>query len=443
MILTIKKWGINGEGIAYWKKKPVFVEGGMPDEVVDAELTEEYDTYCVAEIKKVIEASPRRRRPMCAITKECGGCPLMHADMKGQLRMKGSALKEALKKYADYSGEILPIIKNPDVLAYRNACKLRFFNEEGRIVCGLYEKGSNKVIGMDRCIIHDKELERVRVRIVEILNEYGAKAYTRKDGSGYRALIMKCFDHKVQVILVTSKMTIDQSLLDAIMEIDGVVSLWQSIKTEGENNLDVFGSQMIHLAGQEKMVVDVCGLKLDLLPRSFFQLNTKQAENLYNVVKDWMPKCRTVVEAYCGVGAMALLVASNARKVIGIESIEDAVINAQENAKKNDVNNVRFICGDAGEELIQISEKKKIDTLIVDPPRSGLDEKMKEAIIDARVRTIIYVSCNPSTLAKDLGVLKDQYAIKKVQPVDMFSQTPHVETVVLLERKEPERRQKN
>ena len=436
MILTIKKWGINGEGIAYWKKKPVFVEGGMPDEVVDAELTEEHDTYCVAEIKKVIEASPRRRRPMCAITKECGGCPLIHADMKGQLRMKVAALREALKKYADYSGEILPIIKNPEVLGYRNACKLRFFNEEGRIVCGLYEKGSNKVIGMDRCIIHDKELERVRVRMVEILNEYGAKAYTRKDGSGYRALIMKCFDHKVQVILVTSKMTIDQSLLDAIMEIDGVVSLWQSIKTEGENNLDVFGSQMIHLAGQEKMVVDVCGLKLDLLPRSFFQLNTKQAENLYNVVKDWMPKCRTVVEAYCGVGAMALLAASKARKVIGIESIEDAVINARENAKKNNIGNVRFICGDAGNELIQISAKKKIDTLIVDPPRSGLDQTMKEAIINAKVRTIIYVSCNPSTLAKDLGVLKDQYAIKKVQPVDMFSQTPHVETVCLMSRKE-------
>lgn len=436
MILTIKKWGINGEGIAYCKKKPVFVEGGMPDEVVDAELTEEHDTYCVAEIKKVIEASPRRRRPMCAITKECGGCPLMHADMKGQLRMKSSVLKEALKKYANYSGEILPIIKNPEVLGYRNACKLRFFNEEGRIVCGLYEKGSNKVIGMDRCIIHDKELERVRVRMVEILNEYGAKAYTRKDGSGYRALIMKCFDHKVQVILVTSKMTIDQSLLDAIMEIDGVVSLWQSIKTEGENNLDVFGSQMIHLAGQEKMVVDVCGLKLDLLPRSFFQLNTKQAENLYNVVKDWMPKCRTVVEAYCGVGAMALLAASKARKVIGIESIEDAVINARENAKKNNIGNVRFICGDAGNELIQISAKKKIDTLIVDPPRSGLDQTMKEAIINAKVRTIIYVSCNPSTLAKDLGVLKDQYAIKKVQPVDMFSQTPHVETVCLMSRKE-------
>ena len=164
---------------------------------------------------------------------------------------------------------------------------------------------------------------------------------------------------------------------------------------------------------------------------------------MYSVVRDWTPKCRTVVEAYCGIGAMALLAASKARKVIGIESIEDAVINARENAKKNNIGNVRFICGDAGEELIQISEKKKIDTLIVDPPRSGLDEKMKEAIIDARVRTIIYVSCNPSTLAKDLGFLKAQYAIKKVQPVDMFSQTPHVETVVLLERKEPERRQKN
>lgn len=436
MILTIKKWGINGEGIAYWKKKPVFVEGGMPDEVVDAELTEEHDTYCVAEIKKVIEASPRRRRPMCAITKECGGCPLMHADMKGQLRMKSSVLKEALKKYANYSGEILPIIKNPDVLAYRNACKLRFFNKDNEIYCGLYERDSNKVVKMERCIIHDKDLERVRVQIVQILNAHNAKAFTKNEECGFRSLVMKSFDHKVQVVLVTSGMRIEKNMIEEIMEIDGVVSLWQSIKSQDESELDVFGKRMVHLAGLEKMEVKVCGLDLALLPRSFFQLNTRQAENLYSVVRDWTPKCRTVVEAYCGIGAMALLAASKARKVIGIESIEDAVINAQENAKKNNIGNVRFICGDAGEELIQISEKKKIDTLIVDPPRSGLDEKMKEAIINARVRTIIYVSCNPSTLAKDLGVLKDQYAIKKVQPVDMFSQTPHVETVCLMSRKE-------
>ncbi|EOS62185.1 23S rRNA (uracil-5-)-methyltransferase RumA [Firmicutes bacterium M10-2] len=436
MKLKIKKWGINGEGIAYVHKKPIFIDDAIVDELVDGEITEENDRFGKAKIKKVLEPSPRRRYPMCGIWKECGGCPIMHMDMKGQLRMKAAILQEALRKYANYTRPILPIIKNPSVLAYRNACKLRFFNEKGKIEVGLYEKGSNHVIKMERCLIHEKGLEQARSQIVDILNQYDQKAYSKKEECGYRTLVMKEFDRKIQVILVTGKMMIEKEIINQIMKIDNVVSLWQSVKTKDENEIDIFGYKMIHLAGEEKMEIGVCGLHLNLLPRSFFQLNTKQAQNLYEVVKAWTPRSKTIVEAYCGIGAMSLLVAEKAKKVIGIESIEDAVRNAQENAEKNGTRNVNFICGDAAQELKKINKERSIDTLIVDPPRSGLDQPMKETILHSNIQTIIYVSCNPSTLAKDLGVLNEKYKIERVQPVDMFSQTPHVECVVLMSRVE-------
>lgn len=436
MKLKIKKWGINGEGIAYVHKKPIFVESAITDELVDGEIIEENDRFGKATIKKVLEASPRRRHPMCGIWKECGGCPIMHIDMKGQLRMKVAVLQEALRKYANYTGPILPIIKNPNVLAYRNACKLRFFNEKGKIEVGLYEKESNHVVKMERCLIHEKGLEQARSQIVEILNQYDQKAYSKKDESGYRTLVMKEFDQKIQVILVTGEMAIKKEIVDEIVQIDNVVSLWQSVKTKEENQVEIFGHEMIHLAGEEKMEIHICGLRLALLPRSFFQLNTKQAQNLYEVVRAWTPRSKTIVEAYCGIGAISLLVSEKAKKVIGIESIEDAVKNAQENAEKNGIRNVNFMCGDAAQELKKINKERSIDTLIVDPPRSGLDQPMKETILDSSIQTIIYVSCNPSTLAKDLGLLNEKYRIERVQPVDMFSQTPHVETVCLLSRKE-------
>lgn len=435
MKLKIKKWGINGEGIAYYKKKPVFVMGALPDEVVDAEVVEDRDRYLLAETKKVLEASPRRRKPMCGIWKECGGCPLMHVDYKGQVRMKEASLKEALKKYAGYTGPILPVLKNPDVLAYRNACKLRFFNDDGKLGIGLYEKDSTHVVKMERCLVHEKELERVRVDILKVLNEHHAKAFSKRDDAGYRTLVMKSFDGKIQVVLVTGAQEIEPEVVQGIMAIEGVVSLWQSVKSRDENEVDVFGKTMIHLAGEEKIEVQVCGLKLHLLPRSFFQLNTKQAQRLYEVVREWTPKSKGIVEAYCGIGAMALLVSGKAKEVVGIESIADAVVNAQENAKQNGIENVRFVCGDAGVELKKIGQTMPVDTLIVDPPRSGLNAQMREAIRESKIETIVYVSCNPSTLAKDIADLKT-YRIVKVQPVDMFSQTPHVETVCLMSRVE-------
>ena len=439
MKTTIKKWGINGEGIAYYEKKPVFIENAIPGEIIEFDVKQDEKTYMVGELTRLVEESSKRRHALCPIWKECGGCALMHVKYPAQCKMKEEVLKEALIKYAGYKGRMFPIMKNPDPLAYRNSCKLPFGEEYGQLYTGMYERDSNHFQKMERCFVHSKLLEATRQEVVRILNEHHCRVYDSKTRLGFRSLVMKEFNNQVQIILVTGKDELSEALVSDLTSLEQVCSLWQSKKTDTTREL--FG-EMVHIWGEEKMVVEMHGLKLSLLPRSFFQLNTKQAENLYTHIARWMPRCKTVVEAYSGIGAISLFLKNKAQEIIGIESIQDAVDNANENAKINHAKNVSFICEDAGKALTSIVKEKRVDALVVDPPRSGLDDVMKNTILESKIRTVIYVSCNPATLAKDLKVLQKEYSILKIQPFDMFSQTPHVETAVLLEKKKKEFKKK-
>lgn len=431
MKTTIKKWGINGEGIAFHEGKPVFIENTIPEEVVEFDITSDEGTYMKGELTRLVTQSSKRRYPLCPIWKECGGCALMHVKYPAQCKMKEANLKETLIKYADYKGKVLPILKNPEPLAYRNSCKLPFGEEFGELYTGMYERESNHFQKMERCYVHSKVLESTRQEILKIMNKHHLKMYDDKKKTGFRTLVMKEFDGKIQIIFVTGKEVLSEEFIADLTNLETVVSIWQSVKTDAKR--DVFGD-MRFIWGEEKMSLQLEDIQLSLLPRSFFQLNTKQAIHLYNVVKEWMPKSKTTVEAYSGIGAISLFIKDKAEKIIGIESIQDAVDNANENATLNHAENVSFLCDDAGKALSNLVVKEDVDTLIVDPPRSGLDETMKDTILKSKIKTMIYVSCNPATLSKDLGVLKKEYRIVKIQPVDMFSQTPHVESVTLLVR---------
>ena len=192
---------------------------------------------------------------------------------------------------------------------------------------------------------------------------------------------------------------------------------------------------MIHLGGDRRLELKLDSLRLQLSPRSFFQLNTEQAKQLYRCVASLIPQHNDlIVEAYSGIGAISLYVKDKAKQIIGIESIKDAVVNANENAKRNNAGHVSFLCADAADKCTYLSKKQQIDTLIVDPPRSGLDDAMLECILRSKIKHVIYISCNPATLGKNLACLKERYEIKTILPFDMFPQTPHVESVVLLVR---------
>ncbi|MBP3852212.1 MAG: 23S rRNA (uracil(1939)-C(5))-methyltransferase RlmD [Erysipelotrichaceae bacterium] len=422
MKIKIKKWGINGEGIGYYQRKPVFIPGAIPSEIVSFEPVEKTDRYWTGHLEKVLAASAQRKYPFCEYSRQCGGCPSMHVKYRAQMKMKENLLRQALKKYTGMTPDILPIKKNPMPLGYRNACKMPLKKVDGHWQCGMYRTDSQTFVPVRRCFIHSKLLEQTRQRIVELMNEFVPE--------GFKTLVLKELDEKIQIIFVTKRIDIPSTLIEQCARLEGVVSIWQNIKETDSH--ETFGPEMKHLALEEKLVLALDGLTLELLPSSFFQLNTQQAKRLYQTVVDQIMPCDTLVEAYCGIGAIGLLAANKAKQLIGIEYNAQAVENAENNARINQIHRARYIAGDAGTELKQL--KEKVDVLVVDPPRSGLDKRMVDAIRQKQPEQIIYVSCNTSTLAKNIAQLKE-YAVQRIQPVDMFSQTAHVESIVTMSKK--------
>jgi len=432
MILEIKKMGINGEGIAYDHKLPVFIEGALPTEIVDVEIVEDGRKYKKGKITKLIKASSDRLKPACPYYQRCSACNLAHCSYDAQLLYKKNNVEEALNKYADYDLDI-DIIANPYPFYYRNELKQPLGLLKGEIVAGFYSDASNHFVAVSHCLIHDKRLELIKEEVLKVLNRYHLSIYDKKTKKGLRSLFIRVLGNKAQVCIISGNDKLDKKLVDELFNIKDVVSLYQSIKT-GDGH-DFFGRQMIHLSGSRHLNFKYDDLALSLSMKSFYQLNSYQLKRLYREVCDLLPDNeQLIVEAYCGIGMMSLLAADKAKEIVGIEYVEDAIINARRNAVKNSINNVSFLCGDSGEVLRKNFKSRHINTLIVDPPRSGLDDEMIDCLLNMNIDNIIYVSCNPSTLAKNLANLKMRYRLEYIKALDMFSNTIHVETCCLLVR---------
>jgi len=431
--IKIVKAGINGEGIGYIDKKPVFVEGALPQEEVEIKITEKNAKYSKAETQHIIKKSPDRVRPSCRYERNCGACTLMCANYQAQLQYKYDILTQSLGKYANVEEWMVnDIEKSPSSIGYRNSLKLPFVMYKDKLTCALYATGSNHPVQIEHCLIHEENLERMKKEILDVLNKYHMRVYDAKIRKGMRTLILRGFDNCFQCTLITGNNTLSKEMIQDLMNLKGMKSLWQSINTN-KKTIDPFGKVMNHLGGQRLLDFKLHNLDLKLSPKSFFQLNTKQAENLYSYVSSLIPEGNNfIIEAYSGIGAISLYLKEKAKEIIGIEFINDAVSNANRNAKNNGAHNVKFVCGDAGEKMRTYSKKRVIDYVIVDPPRSGLDDAMLECLLRARIKNVIYISCNPATLGKNLAVLSSKYKVESIQPFDMFPQTAHIETVVHL-----------
>ena len=439
MKVTIKKTGINGEGIGYIDRMPVFVPQALIGEEVEIRIVDKQKRYATAELLRVVKSSKNRIRPKCFIQNTCGACPLMIARYPAQLEYKQDLLKQSLIKYAQIDPRKVARVKaSEDVFGYRNQFKLPCAMEEGRLVSGLFMPNSNYFIDVKKCWIHEDGLERVRMDIMHVLNTHGCVSYNPHDKKGIRNLVVRGFDNRYQCTIVTGNDELDERLISDLMRIKGLTSLWQSIHTI-KKTPEVFGNKMMHLAGETSLSMELDGLKLRISPRSFFQLNSKQAVQLYRTIASMVKEDNElIVEAYSGIGAISLYLKDKAKEIIGIESIKDAVVNANQNAALNGCEHVSFLCDDAANKLTYLSKKRSIDVLVVDPPRSGLDDAMLECILRSKIKNIIYVSCNPATLGKNLAVLCSRYNVDRIQPIDIFPHTPHVETVVQLVRKKPD-----
>lgn len=439
MKVTIKKTGINGEGIGYIDRMPVFVPQALIGEEVEIRIVDKQKRYATAELLRVVKSSKNRIRPKCFIQNTCGACPLMIARYPAQLEYKQDLLKQSLIKYAQIDPRKVARVKaSEDVFGYRNQFKLPCAMEEGRLVSGLFMPNSNYFIDVKKCWIHEDGLERVRMDIMHVLNTHDCVSYNPHDKKGIRNLVVRGFDNRYQCTIVTGNEELDERLISDLMRIKGLTSLWQSIHTI-KKTPEVFGNKMMHLAGETSLAMELDGLKLRISPRSFFQLNSKQAVQLYRTIASMVKENNElIVEAYSGIGAISLYLKDKAKEIIGIESIKDAVVNANQNAALNGCEHVSFLCDDAANKLTYLSKKRSIDVLVVDPPRSGLDDAMLECILRSKIKNIIYVSCNPATLGKNLAVLCSRYNVDRIQPIDIFPHTPHVETVVQLVRKKPD-----
>lgn len=437
MKVEIIKTGINGEGIGYVDHTPVFVPHVLVGEVADIEIVDKQKRFMHGKVKRILKKSSKRVQPKCRIQTRCGGCPLMIADYNAQLEAKHLLLKQSLIKYAQVNPKLIqPIIASEDQFGYRNQCKLPCAMADGYLTTGMYMANSNYFEAVDHCIVHEKGLERIRSAIVEVLNKYHLRAYDYHSKRGIRSIIIRGFDGAYQACIVSGEDALCEECIASLMRIDGLVSLWQSYHTV-KKTTDMFGKKMIHLGGERQLHIQFDHLDLKLSPRSFFQLNTKQAQRLYRTVAGMVgDDNELIVEAYSGIGAISLYLKDKAREIIGIEEVKDAVVNANANAAANGAEHITFLCADAADKLTYLSKKRQIDTLIVDPPRCGLDDAMLYCILKSRIKRVVYVSCNPATLGKNLAELREKYEVKVVQPIDMFPQTQHVETVCLLSRKD-------
>ncbi|MCL2559099.1 MAG: 23S rRNA (uracil(1939)-C(5))-methyltransferase RlmD [Turicibacter sp.] len=446
-LVTIKRIGINGEGIGYYKRQAVFIPGAMVDEEVVATCTKVAKGYSEAEIVRIKKKSPHRVKPACGLYGKCGGCQLQHMSYEEQLVVKRSMLMHAIERYANMPIPVLEKItratigmKNP--LQYRNKASMPVSQDDEGLLVGLFEINSRRLIPVENCPIHYDGVNHVIRHAVELLDDFRVYPYNAKSKKGtIRHLVVRQsrVSKEVQITFVMANDSFPkmEALARELMQAcKDVRSVFMSINS-GDGH-EIFGRDAKLIRGKETISDTLGHLKFNLSAKSFYQLNSQQTQVLYNEVKKAakVTKNESVIDAYCGVGTIGQFLAKDAYEVRGVDTNADAIEDARANAKLNGLDNVFYDVGDAGVVVPKwVKAGFKPNVMIVDPPRSGLDTKMLNLILNVRPRVLIYVSCNPSTLAKNLSKLRGQYKVDYVQPVDMFPQTSAVESVVRLVRK--------
>lgn len=418
--LTIERLGINGEGVGRWQGFTIFVFGALPGERILARIYEARKTFARATLLERFESSLHRVKPPCPLFGRCGGCTLLHLSYEEQLKAKKERVVDALKRIAKIDIEVLPCIASPQPLSYRNKIQLPVSKN---LRLGLYAHSSHDLIEIEKCDIHSALGEEALKQIQRVLK-------TAPGARDLKHVLIKTALNTQQVLVILVTRTdvppsaLAHEILQSMPEIKGVV---QNINPE-EGNV-ILSSQFKTLAGQGAIEEKLSGLVFKVSPASFFQVNPAQAEALYAKVLEFAKLTgeERVLDAYCGVGTLSLLLARNAKEVIGIESVSAAVSDAKENAHRNKILNVQFICGLAEESITKL---QGVELAVLNPPRKGCESSFLEKLVEIKPKRILYVSCDPATLARDLQILMQKgYTIKRVQPFDMFPQTMHVETV--------------
>lgn len=460
--LQITDLGTGGEGIGKFEGMTFFAKGALPGDVIEAGVTKLKKTYGYARIVRIVEPSKDRVEPICPVAGKCGGCQIMQMDYRAQLDFKAKKVAEDLIRIGGFSEEevhrvMQPIIGMEEPYHFRNKAQYPVQEDtNGNPIAGFYALRSHRVVENDRCFLGAKENEEILAIIKAYMSANKVTAYDETTGKGLirHVLIRVGFTSKevmVCVVINGSSLPAAGDLVERLQAVEGMTSISVNSNTRRDNV--IMGNVTKTLWGSDYITDAIGGVQFQIQPRSFYQVNPVQTEKLYGKALEYanLTGQETVWDLYCGIGTISLFLAQKAKMVYGVEIVPEAIEDAKRNAALNGMDNAHFYVGKAeevlpeyyeqgsihGEKIAEADKKLKApDVIVVDPPRKGCDEKCLSTMLRMAPKRIVYVSCDPATLARDLKFLcAEDYRLVEVTPVDQFCHSLHVESAVLLTRR--------
>ncbi len=444
-IVDIIDNGYEGEGIAKIDGFTIFIPNAIKGEKIKILIVKVLSSHAFGKILEILKKSPYRIESDCDTYKRCGGCNLRHIDYEETLNMKQQAVQNLVNKNLKTKINVKPTWAMGNPYHYRN--KLQYpvgINKAGEPIMGVFANRTHEIIPVNNCLIQNEKANQVAKYVIDALKEYNISVYNEASREGLVRHIMVKIGIKTEQIMVTIVINGDElpHAKDIASDLQGACHSVSSVivNINKKNTNVILGDKNINILGKGYITDCLGDYLFKISPLSFYQVNPVQAEALYNIAIEnaGITKDDIVFDLYCGIGTISLFASEYAKKVYGIEIVEQAIEDAKWNAKFNEVENVEFIAGDTEKVLTDLIENKKIipDVVIVDPPRRGLDNTTINNILKIKPKRVVYISCNPATLMRDLKQTEDAYEIKIIQPVDMFCFTPHVECVCVLNIKE-------
>ena len=437
--LVLEITGVTGEGQGVGRAEGVafFVPLALSGETVRVHIIKVEKRFCIAKITEILNKSPHRVEPRCEAYDRCGGCALMHLDYAEQCKVKRTVVKDALERLGGFENvDVQPVCGMDEPWRYRNKGSFPFGTVDGAVCFGFFAERSHRLIPLFDCPIEDAHITAIARTVAEWAARNGVSVYDETTGQGtLRACMVRVTQDGARMAVVVTKGALPAK--DALVRMLDVESLYHN-RNDRDTNV-ILGESFTLLKGASQLVETQNGLRFFVSPQSFLQVNPTQTRVLYEQAQKLLdPKPNeTIADVYCGIGTISLTIARHAEKVIGIECVPEAIRDAKNNALQNGVGNADFLCGLAEDVLPKlIAGGQRIDAIVIDPPRKGCEPQVLDAIAASGVRRVVYVSCNPATLARDAKRLREYgFALAHVQPVDMFPHTQHVETVALITKK--------
>ncbi|MBE6960485.1 MAG: 23S rRNA (uracil(1939)-C(5))-methyltransferase RlmD [Ruminococcaceae bacterium] len=440
---VISDYTVEGQGVARIEGCAVFVPNAIAGERCRIRIEKVGKTWASGKIVEILEKSEHRMNRACPVAKLCGGCDFWHMDYEEESRLKAQRVRDCLNRIGGETLEDVPILAAPTCRGYRNKAQYPVAAKKNKAFAGFFKAGSHQVVENDRCLILPQETDRVKDIVIDYVNQTRVSVYDEATHTGLlRHIYVRrgAVSGQILVCLAVNGRVIPkpERLVEKLKAVPGFTTLVLSVNTKKGNT--VLGDEEIVLYGPGYIEDTMCSLNFRLSPRSFYQVNHHQAQRLYEsaIAQAQITRDDTVLDLYCGVGTITLCMAKAAGKVIGVEVVPQAVEDAKANAKRNGIDNAEFFCGDAGQAALALEQQGiKADVAVVDPPRKGLNADTIEALARMSPRRIVYVSCDPATLARDVALLKDRgYRLKNALAADLFPRCSHVESIVCLTKEQ-------